>query len=33
MLGFGPYLLDPIRFVMSKKMLRTIQELVEASRR
>jgi hypothetical protein len=30
-LGFGPYLLDPIGFVMSKKMLRTIKELVEAS--
>jgi len=31
-LGFGPYLLDPIGFVMSKKMLRTIKKLVEASR-
>jgi hypothetical protein len=31
-LAFGPYLLDPIGFVMSKKMLRTIKELAEASR-
>jgi pimeloyl-ACP methyl ester carboxylesterase len=30
-LGFGPYLLDPIGFVMSKKMLRTIKRLAEAS--
>jgi hypothetical protein len=31
-LGFGPYLVDPIGFVMSKKMLRRIKELAEASR-
>jgi hypothetical protein len=31
-LGFGPYLIDPIGFVMSKKMLRTIKKLAEASR-
>jgi hypothetical protein len=31
-LGFGPYLLDPIGFVMSKKMLRTIKALAEVSR-
>jgi hypothetical protein len=31
-LGFGPYLLDPIGFVMSRKMLRTIKELAEADR-
>lgn len=30
-LGFGPYLVDPIGFVMSKKMLRTIKELAEAT--
>lgn len=30
-LGFGPALMDPIGFVMSRKMLRTIKELVEAS--
>ena len=30
-LGFGPYLIDPIGFVMSKKMLRTIKRLAEAS--
>ncbi|MGZ8491070.1 MAG: DUF6064 family protein [Gemmatirosa sp.] len=29
-LGFGPYLLDPIGFVMSRKMLRTIKRLAEA---
>jgi hypothetical protein len=29
-LGFGPYLIDPIGFVMSKKMLRTIKALAEA---
>lgn len=28
-LGFGPYVLDPIGFVMSKKMLRTIKRLAE----
>lgn len=32
-LGFGPYLMDPIGFVMSKKMLRTIKSLAEASER
>ena len=32
-LGFGPYLMDPIGFVMSKKMLRTIKRLAEASER
>jgi hypothetical protein len=32
-LGFGPYLMDPIGFVMSKKMLRTIKQLAEASSR
>jgi hypothetical protein len=30
-LGFGPCLMDPIGFVMSKKMLRTIKRLAEAS--
>lgn len=30
-LGFGPYLIDPIGFVMSKKMLRTIKQLAESS--
>jgi hypothetical protein len=30
-LGFGPYLIDPIGFVMSKKMLRTIKKLAETS--
>lgn len=30
-LGFGPALMDPIGFVMSRKMLRTIKELVETS--
>ena len=30
-LGFGPYLIDPIGFVMSKKMLRTIRRLAESS--
>jgi hypothetical protein len=30
-LGFGPYLMDPVGFVMSKKMHRTIKKLVEAS--
>jgi hypothetical protein len=29
-LGFGPYLIDPIGFVMSRKMLRTIKQLAEA---
>ncbi|AHG92601.1 hypothetical protein J421_5066 (plasmid) [Gemmatirosa kalamazoonensis] len=28
-LGFGPYLLDPVGFVMSRKMLRTIKRLAE----
>jgi hypothetical protein len=32
-LGFGPLLLDPIGFVMSKKMLRTIKELSESAPR
>jgi hypothetical protein len=32
-LAFGPYLLDPIGFVMSKKMLRTIKELSESAPR
>lgn len=31
-LSFGPCLIDPIGFVMSKKMLRTIKKLAEASR-
>jgi len=31
-LGFGPYLIDPVGFVMSKKMLRTIKGLAERSR-
>lgn len=29
-LGFGPYLLDPIGFVMSRRMLRTIKRLAES---
>jgi hypothetical protein len=29
-LGFGPYLVDPIGFVMSRKMLRTIKRLAES---
>jgi hypothetical protein len=29
-LGFGPYLMDPIGFVMSRKMLKTIKRLAEA---
>jgi hypothetical protein len=28
-LGFGPYLMDPVGFVMSRKMLRTIKRLAE----
>ena len=28
-LGFGPYVVDPVGFVMSKKMLRTIKRLAE----
>jgi len=32
-LGFGPYLMDPIGFVMSKKMLWTIKGLAEATAR
>ncbi|HEU0016257.1 MAG TPA: hypothetical protein VFQ45_21440 [Longimicrobium sp.] len=32
-LGAGPYLMDPIGFVMSKKMLRTIKRLAEGRRR
>ena len=31
-LAFGPYLLDPIGFVMSRKMLRTIKRLSESSK-
>ena len=31
-LGFGPYLVDPVGFVMSKQMLRTIKRLAEAGR-
>ena len=31
-LGFGPYLVDPIGFVMSRKMLRTIKRLAESHR-
>jgi hypothetical protein len=31
-LGFGPYLVDPIGFVMSRKMLRSIKRLAEAGR-
>ena len=30
-LGFGPYLMDPVGFVMSKKMLKTIKRLSEQS--
>lgn len=30
-LGFGPYLIEPIGFVMSRKMLRTIKRLAEGS--
>lgn len=30
-LAFGPYLIDPIGFVMSRKMLRTIKRLAESS--
>jgi hypothetical protein len=29
-LAFGPYLMDPIGFVMSRKMLKTIKQLAEA---
>jgi hypothetical protein len=29
-LGFGPYLIDPVGFVMSRKMLRTIKRLAES---
>ncbi|MET0163575.1 MAG: hypothetical protein ABW318_01050 [Vicinamibacterales bacterium] len=29
-LGFGPYLIDPVGFVMSRKMLKTIKRLAEA---
>lgn len=32
-LGWGPYLMDPIGFVMSRKMLRTIRRLAEESAR
>lgn len=30
--GWDPYLMDPIRFVMSKKMLQNIKKLAEDSR-
>jgi hypothetical protein len=30
-LGFGPSLMDPISFVMSKKMLQSLKKLAEAS--
>jgi hypothetical protein len=30
-LGFGPYLLDPVGFVMSRRMLKTIKRLAEAA--
>jgi hypothetical protein len=30
-LGYGPYLIDPIGFVMSRKMLKTIKRLAEAA--
>ena len=30
-LGFGPYLIDPVGFVMSRKMLKTIKRLAEAA--
>jgi hypothetical protein len=30
-IGFGPYLMDPVGFVMSKKMLKTIKRLSEQS--
>jgi hypothetical protein len=29
-LGFGPYLIDPVGFVMSRRMLKTIKRLAEA---
>jgi hypothetical protein len=29
-LGYGPYLIDPVGFVMSRKMLKTIKRLAEA---
>jgi hypothetical protein len=32
-LGYGPYLMDPVGFGMSKKMLRTIKRLAERSHR
>ena len=31
-LGFGPYLMDPVGFVMSKRMLRNIKKLAEQTR-
>jgi hypothetical protein len=30
-LGFGPYLIDPAGFVMSRRMLKTIERLAEAA--
>jgi hypothetical protein len=30
-LGFGPYLLDPVGFVMSRRMLKTVKRLAEAA--
>ena len=30
-IGFGPYLLDPVGFVMSRRMLKTIKRLAEAA--
>lgn len=30
-LGFGPYLIDPVGYVMSRKMLKTIKRLAEAA--
>jgi hypothetical protein len=30
-LGYGPYLLDPVGFVMSRRMLKTIKRLAEAA--
>lgn len=30
-LGFGPYLIDPVGFVMSRRMLKTIKRLAEAA--
>ena len=30
-LGFGPYLIDPVGFVMSRRMLKTIKRLAETA--